>query len=124
MRLRVFKLKEGRLEYLETREARESDVILEGATPREIESNQCEIVSITEMGAGGWSEKARESRTLERASLKSVAGPTKNELEAARIAIKQEQQNSLKESFKQEFLRRGMDEKAAEIAADIAVKGR
>jgi hypothetical protein len=73
MRLKVFKLKNGKLEYTGIREVQQGDVILEG------ETSMAETVHLRE--AAG-------------------VGPTQAELEKARQSLKAEANEGLKAAFK------------------------
>jgi hypothetical protein len=81
MRLKVFRLKEGKLEFAGMREVRQGDIILEGSTP------------MTEVSL-------REASTSDFPLLMPTAPPTKAELARAKQALKAQDKEKLANSYK------------------------
>ena len=100
MKLKVFKLKNGKLEYTGIREVREGDIILEG------ETSMAETVHL------------REASTSDFPGLFG-AGPTKAELKRAGEALKAEREAKDKAALKAS-LKRAMPD-ATEQGLDAAV---
>ncbi|MEW6143361.1 MAG: hypothetical protein AB1597_09475 [Chloroflexota bacterium] len=111
MRLKVFKLRNGKLEFAGIREVREGDAILDSET------------SMSEVNL----RESANSEDIHLKNLSGLIGQAKSDYKAglAKLGIPDpEVRASLKASFKRTFLQQGMDDATADRAADIAVGGR
>ena len=89
MKLKVFSLRDGKLEFKGNREVQVGDIIVEGQT------SMAETVHLRE----------------------SFAGPTREELQRARQELKAEAEAKARAALKASFKKMGLSDQAAEIAA-------